>query len=77
MMVLKVPTGTNPRVSKKIAKQTKKLHEKLCGKGSCEVVVLEEGMELYIVSEEGGNDWAGWSTLRNGPVNPGSATNGV
>jgi len=54
LMVLRVPKDTDEKKARKQAKLAKKLHDKLWGKGSCEVLILEEGMELNVAAEE---DW--------------------
>jgi hypothetical protein len=51
LMVLRVPKDCDPKKVRKQAKLVKKLHDKLWGKGSCEVIILEDGSDLYVAAD--------------------------
>lgn len=65
LMVLRVPKDVDPKKVRKQAKLVKKLHDKLWGKGSCEVMILEEGMELYVAAD---SDWSPSESLASSLV---------
>lgn len=49
-LVLK--TDSPPSEAKKLARDVKKAHEKLFGKGSCQVVILPLTAEVFTVCED-------------------------
>ena len=51
LMVLRVPKDADEKKVRKQAKLVKKLHDKLWGKGSCEVIILEDGSDLYVAAD--------------------------
>lgn len=67
LMILKA-AKEDLKAAKKQAKLVKKLHEKLWGKNTCEVVVIEKDQELFILADDDWNSCGGSLACRQ--VNP-------